>query len=391
MKRAGVPRETRNRGWTRERVLEALRAYYDEHGEAPVSHKNDGPPRSAARRLFGSWHKALEAAGLPTRQSGTRRPDWTRARIVRAFQTFAEQHGRPPMPSDAGRHGLPFCDGFFLHFDYWNQALEAAGMPPSRSRSPKELPRPFEPRPIALELVPSAADLARIARIVAVKTDASDADADDAVQEAWIRFAQYGANEVHGLDSVLGIICWQAKREVGRMRAERLRHERITSVLSLDAMSEHGDGGMPFTDRLVEQVDARLQLAEFLETRRLSALGDDVLHAVADPQREALNLYEPVAQRRDADVLNGLPAGRWLDKLRDAHAAGRIPCVCWEHVREAGITPPPELAHRFPDCMGERPGRLKRRPGPRPMSKVVGAFLGELDTRTTSQRDVAVA
>src|SRR4051794_15952744 len=85
------PRRLRRSGggeWTRERIIEALRAWRDEHGRAPRSYdwapataRTAGFPTEGAekwerehprwphhalvRARYGSWRAALEAAGMP--------------------------------------------------------------------------------------------------------------------------------------------------------------------------------------------------------------------------------------------------------------------------------------------------------------------------------------
>jgi hypothetical protein len=67
----------------------------------------DAPPRNTIVKQFGSWHGALEAAGLGDRvaRAPRRRGDDTwrlkrseeqRARVIAAVQRFEREHGRPP-------------------------------------------------------------------------------------------------------------------------------------------------------------------------------------------------------------------------------------------------------------------------------------------------------
>src|SRR4051794_9987439 len=58
----GLQEQRRPVGWTRERVLEAIRA-------GPMKEPTDGL-RKAAIRLFGSWEEATRAAGRPQDQVG---------------------------------------------------------------------------------------------------------------------------------------------------------------------------------------------------------------------------------------------------------------------------------------------------------------------------------
>ncbi|MTD47341.1 hypothetical protein GKE82_24350 [Conexibacter sp. W3-3-2] len=89
-----------NASWTREQVLDALRAWAQEHGKAPPKQAwdtTDGshPSSATVRRMFGSFTEAVRQAGLdPGREL------WTPERITAAIVAFTEQHGRPPTPAE---------------------------------------------------------------------------------------------------------------------------------------------------------------------------------------------------------------------------------------------------------------------------------------------------
>jgi transposase len=168
------------REWTRDAVLEAFNAFWAEHGRSPrVNDANTGgaghqrlPRDNSVVRLFGSWNKALLAAGLPLnmdREDSTRRdverlyqdglspaeiadrygwtpgnvyqrlqragvlPEptpavrWDRARIVAAAVEWTRDHGRPPSSAAwtlAGdRH--PTYMTVRAHFGSWSAFLDA--------------------------------------------------------------------------------------------------------------------------------------------------------------------------------------------------------------------------------------------------------------------------
>jgi hypothetical protein len=62
---------------------------------------------------------------------------WSRERVVMALLAFAEERGRAPSASEAGRaSGLPSHGVVMRRFGSWRAALEAAGLPPlGRARS----------------------------------------------------------------------------------------------------------------------------------------------------------------------------------------------------------------------------------------------------------------
>ena len=269
-------------------------------------------------------------------------------------------------------------------FGSWTDALLAAGLTPERRAKGCSTPPPpvaFTISATALkhpDVLPSH-EMDRMAEILVHTERVGYADALDAIQEGWMAFARRGDELDEKAGDFRGYIYRSAQRHIRDLRWWSAQRVQVSWDSLVD---EFGDGALPIPswDQTFDTVEARLRLASLLAG---DGPGDDVLRVV-DPERDALNLRDPIAQRRTPDILEGLPDGRWLRKLRAAHAAGRIPCVCWEHVREAGITPPPELAHRFPDCMGDRPGRLKRQSAPRPLSRVAEAFVGELEARTTA-------
>jgi Homing endonuclease associated repeat len=117
-------------GWTRERVIAALRADTTERGRAP--RQSDWPSateqRPSARTVLamfdGSWNAALDAAGLPVSyQHG-----WTRERVIEALRTDARTRGRPPRMAEwlNSGPGRPTVGVVRNHFGSWNDGLRAA-------------------------------------------------------------------------------------------------------------------------------------------------------------------------------------------------------------------------------------------------------------------------
>jgi len=297
---------------------------------------------------------------------------WTREGILAALVKWASENGRTPTSVDAtNTRALPNTATVYLHFKTWNEALDDAGLERYR-RTAGEVATFVEVAPVAMKLVPSTADLARLARMVAASVNGiSDTEAEEAVQEAWLVLAEKGASATC-VDGVRGFLYRTAKRKALHIR--RRRNGQVAGALSLDSLvDEWGDAyAVAAPGSLVDQVDARIQLAALVEQ---ASIRDDVLY-VNDTERggERVNVYQPVAQRRGADVLDGMPEGRWLEKLRAAHEAGDVSCLCWACIREAGITVPPHLAQRFPDCNGERPGALTRRREQEPSSVMASIF-----------------
>jgi len=376
-------RRSRHNPWTREEAIAAIRAYRHEHGVAPTavdfnrgSAEKGLPSSGTMHRLFGErgWHAlAMAAADVQPRRRGLRR--WSKESIVEAFRAFGHKHGRPPTRRDADERtgGLPCNDVVRTHFASWNAAIEAAGFQPRAGGRRQAIPRVFDIGAVAAELGLSLDEWNAVADQLARSTRCSSWEADDALQDAWISFAWHTANHEFPGDPCGWLFVAARRRLIGG--AYRVTRPRDASLQAFETATGRAAGSYDQQSH----IEARLRLAELVERCKP---GDDVLHVVASMEREALNLYEPIAQRGEAAILDGLPSGRWLDKLRAAYAAGEITCVCWEHVREFGITPPPEVAQHFPDCMGQRHGTLtprveKTRP---PVMASILAALGVGDT-----------
>ena len=92
------------------------------------------PSYATVRTLFGSWTAALRAAGFapPIRK-------WDRPSIVAALQAHARQRGRPPKQSELGAGPPGPTPGTIRHhFGSWQAALRAAGLQATRKRWSRE-------------------------------------------------------------------------------------------------------------------------------------------------------------------------------------------------------------------------------------------------------------
>jgi hypothetical protein len=130
----------RRREWSSEQAIEAIRAHTDAQGRPPTSTEWRRPPAEAEERpglgtvirLFGSWSTALTAAGVPR--------SWTRERVIEAIRAHAAAHGQPPTPIQ-WRHsaGPPWKRGAHPKattvsglFGSFPDAVVAAGFEPRR-------------------------------------------------------------------------------------------------------------------------------------------------------------------------------------------------------------------------------------------------------------------
>lgn len=126
--------------WSDEQIFSALRSFFAEHGRAPTHAEwskagYEHPAANTLSRRFGSWRKAIIAAGLPALAPGHKPMEWTAKRAVQAIYEFRFAHGRLPTRRD-WEH--PFRDRRYPHtstvkriFGSWNLGLIAAGYTPT--------------------------------------------------------------------------------------------------------------------------------------------------------------------------------------------------------------------------------------------------------------------
>jgi hypothetical protein len=127
------------REWAREEVLRALQHDARRRGYAPGADDwtratKQRPQRSTVIRLFGSWNKALIAAGLPTRRPSVSRPRWGRERLIRALHRDVSALGRVPTQQEWSHPGRwrPTHMPVRREFGSWNAFIVAAGYEPRR-------------------------------------------------------------------------------------------------------------------------------------------------------------------------------------------------------------------------------------------------------------------
>lgn len=120
---AGLPvRNARRCGITTEQYVDLLKNYTNKLGRVPSS-KEIQEARAIINR-FGSWNKALKAAGL--QQEVT----YTKEKLIKIIKQKANVLGRPPMLSEIKEKAH-----IYIAFGSWNKALEASGLPVNRKSS----------------------------------------------------------------------------------------------------------------------------------------------------------------------------------------------------------------------------------------------------------------
>ncbi|MGD0094586.1 MAG: hypothetical protein ABSE73_32145 [Planctomycetota bacterium] len=127
---AGVPPERGNCGerWPPAKILMIIRNLSRRHRPLTKTQleRRYGSMLSAARRLFGSWSKAVLAAGVdPARLQ--RVVPWTRERVIEAILTRALRN--EPLAAQV-THPRSLVEAGRRFFGSWAAAVEAAGLDP---------------------------------------------------------------------------------------------------------------------------------------------------------------------------------------------------------------------------------------------------------------------
>jgi Homing endonuclease associated repeat/HNH endonuclease len=104
-----------------EELLDKLRVFYKAHGRAPAI--RDFPGGATYEKRFGSWNVALQAAGLPINKPGSVSDE----EMLAALQKFHREQGRSPTLDE-----FPEAATIEQRFGSWNKALQAAGLPPNK-------------------------------------------------------------------------------------------------------------------------------------------------------------------------------------------------------------------------------------------------------------------
>jgi Homing endonuclease associated repeat len=95
----------------------------------------DHPTASLVQGRFGSWRAALEAAGVAP--GGV---EWTRERVLDAIRAHIDRQGRPPLSSDWRRPedvSIPATHVVVNRFGSWRAAIAAAGRGEIRKGEPR--------------------------------------------------------------------------------------------------------------------------------------------------------------------------------------------------------------------------------------------------------------
>jgi hypothetical protein len=110
--------------WTDEKVLAAISKLKDR--ASGFNQKNNRALYLAAFRRFGSWSRALAAVGFDPAES-SRRISWTKAMVVEALKA-RQAHGEAVSASAVHREDARLSSAVYKLFGSWPKALKAAGV-----------------------------------------------------------------------------------------------------------------------------------------------------------------------------------------------------------------------------------------------------------------------
>jgi hypothetical protein len=119
--------------WTRELVIAEIRRWHERGLSLTRVWEEYSTLSAAAGRHFGGWHQAIAAAGLEAPRNVRK---WTRDRVVKAIR---ERHQPGTSVSEIWRADKALCAAAVRCFGSWRSALMAAGLQPARKRWTKQL------------------------------------------------------------------------------------------------------------------------------------------------------------------------------------------------------------------------------------------------------------
>jgi hypothetical protein len=137
---AGIPLDPRNTGYDRETLLDHLQDLAETLGRTPRRtdlEATDGPCPRTYQSHFGSWSGALVEAGLEVGPPSKR---YEREELVEILSALAQQLGHAPSMAELWeREGLPTPSTYKYRFGRWNAALEEAGLTPRFRMSSRKI------------------------------------------------------------------------------------------------------------------------------------------------------------------------------------------------------------------------------------------------------------
>lgn len=124
---AEKPEQTSHRGYTKECLAEKIKQRAHELGRPPKNTEMTNPSGRTYIRAFGTWNEALRAAGY---QPDYPRDGFDHKKLIEQLKEEAGRLGRTPLASEMAN---PCGNLYMREFGTWDKALEAAGLKPERS------------------------------------------------------------------------------------------------------------------------------------------------------------------------------------------------------------------------------------------------------------------
>lgn len=126
--------ELLGRRWTKARVKSEIKKFVAKGKalNAESVRRICGSLEFTARKLFGSWSRALAACGIDAREIRLRRL-WTKARVIEALKREVRS-GRSMSYTGLKTRDIGLLMAAVLRFGTWDSALRAVGVDPSRAR-----------------------------------------------------------------------------------------------------------------------------------------------------------------------------------------------------------------------------------------------------------------
>lgn len=117
--------------YTEKQLVEMLRKKARELGYTPritdMGSDNMMPPHTAFQRFFGSWNKAIEAAGLEKNRADRRSVLTDRDFLNLLYDKMVSLGRRPKCKDINNDKNMPFANDYMERFGSWKKALEMIG------------------------------------------------------------------------------------------------------------------------------------------------------------------------------------------------------------------------------------------------------------------------
>ncbi len=127
--------EPRSGRWTERRVIEAIQDGYVRGLPIEYSGFKNVALANAAKRRFGDWPSAVAAAGIPWRAPPPKKK-WSRQKVLQAIHDLVESG---VSVAQVWKEDRRLHCAARNHFGSWNKAVLAAGLTPSRKRWTKQM------------------------------------------------------------------------------------------------------------------------------------------------------------------------------------------------------------------------------------------------------------